>query len=135
MTRDEFKGLVDDLMTAVGACEQATDDTAQREVAVAGDALLVAFDAQAAEVEALRAERGDAFDAEAAMAAGLRSAESALSDATARLAKLERVAEKAGVFSKAMESPIWGHDEGESWCQEHDDLRAALADLDGKGTK
>ena len=57
MTRDEFVGLVDDLMTAVGACEQATDDTAQREVAVAGDALLAAFDAQAAEVEALRAER------------------------------------------------------------------------------
>ena len=56
MTRDEFVGLVDDLMTAVGACEQATDDTAQREVAVAGDALLAAFDAQAAEVEALRAE-------------------------------------------------------------------------------
>jgi len=81
MTRDEFKGLVDDLMTAVGACEQATDDTAQREVAVAGDALLAAFDAQAAEVERFRAlESGWAEGARMASARA-DAAESLLAEA------------------------------------------------------
>jgi hypothetical protein len=59
--------------------------------------------------------------------AELATLRSQLAAATQRAEALERVAEAARALSKALEVPIWGSNEGESWCQEHEDLRAALS--------